>query len=75
MKYSSSFYGPFRDAVGSRGSLKGNKKTYQMDYGNVNEALREVAIDKEGADMVMVKPGLPYIDIIKEVKIILKYLC
>ena len=69
VKYSSSFYGPFRDAVGSRGSLKGNKKTYQMDYGNVNEALREVALDiKEGADMVMVKPGLPYIDIIKEVK-------
>jgi len=69
VKYSSSFYGPFRDAVGSRISLKGNKKTYQMDYGNLNEALREVAIDiKEGADMVMVKPGLPYIDIIKEVK-------
>ncbi len=69
VKYSSSFYGPFRDAVGSRNSLKGNKKTYQMDYSNVNEALREVAIDiKEGADMVMVKPGLPYIDIIKEVK-------
>ena len=69
VKYSSSFYGPFRDAVGSKSSLKGNKKTYQMDYGNVNEALREVAIDiKEGADMVMVKPGLPYIDIIKEVK-------
>ncbi len=69
VKYSSSFYGPFRDAVGSTNSLKGNKKTYQMDYGNVNEALREVAIDiKEGADMIMVKPGLPYIDIIKEVK-------
>ena len=69
VKYSSSFYGPFRDAVGSSNSLKGNKKTYQMDYSNVNEALREVAIDiKEGADMVMVKPGLPYIDIIKEVK-------
>ena len=69
VKYSSSFYGPFRDAVGSKSSLKGNKKTYQMDYGNVNEALREVALDiKEGADMVMVKPGLPYIDIIKEVK-------
>ncbi len=69
VKYSSSFYGPFRDAVGSRSSLKGNKKTYQMDYGNVSEAIREVAIDiKEGADMVMVKPGLPYIDIIKEVK-------
>ena len=69
VKYSSSFYGPFRDAVGSKSSLKGNKKTYQMDCSNVNEALREVAIDiKEGADMVMVKPGLPYIDIIKEVK-------
>ena len=69
VKYSSSFYGPFRDAVGSKNSLKGDKKTYQMDYGNINEALREVAIDiKEGADMVMVKPGLPYIDIIKEVK-------
>tara|TARA_B100000989_G_scaffold89179_1_gene64471 strand:+ start:37 stop:1029 length:993 start_codon:yes stop_codon:yes gene_type:complete len=69
IKYSSSFYGPFRDAVGSKNSLKGNKKTYQMDYGNVDEAIREVALDiKEGADMVMVKPGLPYIDIIKEVK-------
>ena len=69
VKYSSSFYGPFRNAIGSKDSLKGNKKTYQMDYANVNEALREVALDiKEGADMVMVKPGLPYIDIIKEVK-------
>ena len=69
IKYSSSFYGPFRDAVGSKSSLKGDKKTYQMDYGNVDEAIREVALDiKEGADMVMVKPGLPYIDIIKEVK-------
>ena len=69
VKYSSSFYGPFRNAIGSKNSLKGNKKTYQMDYANVNEALREVALDiKEGADMVMVKPGLPYIDIIKEVK-------
>ena len=69
IKYSSSFYGPFRDAVGSKNSLKGDKKTYQMDYGNVHEAIREVALDiKEGADMVMVKPGLPYIDIIKEVK-------
>ena len=69
IKYSSSFYGPFRDAVGSKNSLKGDKKTYQMDYGNVDEAIREVALDiKEGADMVMVKPGLPYIDIIKEVK-------
>ena len=69
VKYSSSFYGPFRNAIGSKNSLKGNKKTYQMDYANVDEALREVALDiKEGADMVMVKPGLPYIDIIKEVK-------
>ncbi len=69
IKYSSSFYGPFRDAVGSKNLLKGDKKTYQMDYGNVHEAIREVALDiKEGADMVMVKPGLPYIDIIKEVK-------
>ena len=69
VKYSSSFYGPFRDAVGSKKALKGNKKTYQMDYSNLNEALREVSIDiKEGADMVMVKPGLPYIDIIKAVK-------
>ena len=69
IKYSSSFYGPFRDAVGSKNSLKGDKKTYQMDYGNVDEAIREVALDiKEGADMVLVKPGLPYIDIIKEVK-------
>ena len=69
VKYSSSFYGPFRDAIGSKRALKGNKKTYQMDYGNLNEALREVALDiKEGADMVMVKPGLPYLDIIKEIK-------
>ena len=69
VKYSSSFYGPFRDAVGSKRALQGNKKTYQMDYSNLNEALREVAIDiKEGADMVMVKPGLPYIDIVKAVK-------
>ena len=69
VKYSSSFYGPFREAVGSKKALIGNKKTYQMDYGNLNEALREVALDiKEGADMVMVKPGLPYIDVIKEIK-------
>ncbi len=69
IKYSSSFYGPFRDAVGSKKALKGDKKTYQMDYSNIDEALREVALDiKEGADMVMVKPGLPYIDVIKEVK-------
>ena len=69
VKYSSSFYGPFRDAVGSKGLLKGNKKSYQMDFRNSNEALREVALDiKEGADMVMVKPGLPYLDIIRLVK-------
>ncbi len=69
-KYASSFYGPFRDAVGSKGSLKGDKKTYQMDYRNADEALREVALDiKEGADMVMVKPGMPYLDIIKSIKV------
>ena len=69
VKYASSFYGPFRDAVGSKNLLKGNKKNYQMDFRNSNEALREVALDiKEGADMVMVKPGLPYLDIIKIVK-------
>ncbi len=69
VKYASNFYGPFRDAVGSKGLLKGDKKNYQMDYKNSNEALREVALDiKEGADMVMVKPGLPYLDIIKLVK-------
>tara|TARA_B100000902_G_scaffold295267_1_gene282066 strand:+ start:971 stop:1960 length:990 start_codon:yes stop_codon:yes gene_type:complete len=69
VKYASSFYGPFRDAVGSKGILKGNKKNYQMDFKNSNEALREVALDiKEGADMIMVKPGLPYLDIIRLVK-------
>ena len=69
VKYASSFYGPFRDAVGSKGLLKGNKKNYQMDYRNSYEALREVALDvKEGADMIMVKPGLPYLDIIRLVK-------
>ncbi len=69
VKYASSYYGPFRDAVGSKKLLKGNKKNYQMDFKNSNEALREVALDiKEGADMVMVKPGLPYLDIIKLVK-------
>ena len=69
VKYASSFYGPFRDAVGSKGLLKGDKKNYQMDFRNSDEALREVALDiKEGADMVMVKPGLPYLDIIKSVK-------
>ena len=69
VKYASSFYGPFRDAVGSKGLLKGDKKNYQMDFRNSDEALREVALDiKEGADMIMVKPGLPYLDIIKLVK-------
>ena len=69
VKYASSFYGPFRDAVGSKGLLKGDKKNYQMDFKNNNEAFREVSLDiKEGADMVMVKPGLPYLDIIKTVK-------
>ncbi|WP_156839736.1 porphobilinogen synthase [Novosphingobium aquimarinum] len=68
-KYASAFYGPFRDAVGSSGLLKGDKKTYQMDPGNAEEALREVALDlAEGADSVMVKPGLPYLDIIRQVK-------
>ena len=69
VKYASNFYGPFRDAVGSRNLLKGDKKSYQMDYKNSIESIREVALDiKEGADMVMVKPGLPYLDIIKLVK-------
>ena len=68
-KYASAFYGPFRDAVGSRGLLKGDKKGYQMDPANAEEALREVALDlAEGADSVMVKPGLPYLDIIRRVK-------
>ena len=69
VKYASSFYGPFRNAVGSKSLLKGDKKTYQMDYSNNLESLREVALDvKEGADMVMVKPGMPYLDIIKSIK-------
>ena len=68
-KYASSFYGPFRDAVGSKANLKSDKKTYQMNFKNSNEAYREVGLDiKEGADMVMVKPGLPYLDIIKNIK-------
>ena len=68
-KYASAFYGPFRDAVGSGGYLRGDKKTYQMDYANSAEALREVALDiAEGADSVMVKPGMPYLDIISRVK-------
>ncbi|QJU56819.1 porphobilinogen synthase [Sphingomonas sp. AP4-R1] len=68
-KYASAFYGPFRDAVSSRGLLKGDKKNYQMDSANAEEALREVALDlAEGADTVMVKPGLPYLDIVRLVK-------
>ena len=68
-KYASAFYGPFRDAVGSSGQLKGDKRGYQMDPANTDEALREVAMDlQEGADMVMVKPGLPYLDIVRRVK-------
>lgn len=68
-KYASAFYGPFRDAIGSKGALIGDKKTYQMDPANGDEALREVALDlAEGADMVMVKPGLPYLDIVRRVK-------
>ncbi len=68
-KYASAFYGPFRDAVGSAAALKGDKQTYQMDPANGDEALREVALDiAEGADMVMVKPGMPYLDILRRVK-------
>ncbi len=68
-KYASAFYGPFRDALGSKGALKGDKRTYQMDPANSDEALREVELDlEEGADMVMVKPGMPYLDIIRRVK-------
>jgi porphobilinogen synthase len=68
-KYASAFYGPFRDAVGSNSTLKGDKRTYQMDPANSDEALREVALDiEEGADMVMVKPGMPYLDIVARVK-------
>ena len=69
VKYASNFYGPFRDAVGSKSNLKSDKKTYQMDYRNSSESLREVGLDiKEGADMVMVKPGMPYLDMISEIK-------
>ena len=68
VKYASNFYGPFRDAVGSKKTLKSDKKNYQMDFANSNEAYREVALDiKEGADMVMVKPGMPYLDVIKSI--------
>ncbi|PZN99950.1 MAG: porphobilinogen synthase [Alphaproteobacteria bacterium] len=67
-KYASAFYGPYRDAVGSAKQLTGDKKTYQMDYANADEALKEVAMDiAEGADMVMVKPGMPYLDIVRAV--------
>ncbi|MDC2996071.1 porphobilinogen synthase [Candidatus Pelagibacter sp.] len=69
VKYASSYYGPFRDAVGSKNLLKGDKKTYQMDFKNSDESLREVTLDiKEGADMIIVKPGLPYLDIIQKLK-------
>ncbi len=69
VKYASNFYGPFRDAVGSKSNLKSDKKTYQMDYRNSSESLREVGLDiKEGADMVMVKPGMPYLDMISKIK-------
>ena len=68
-KYASAFYGPFREAVGSQGRLKGDKRTYQMDPANIDEALREVELDlAEGADFVMVKPGLPYLDVLARVK-------
>jgi len=68
-KYASGFYGPYRDAIGTAAALRGDKRTYQMDPANRAEALREVALDiAEGADMVMVKPGMPYLDIIREVK-------
>ncbi len=68
-KYASAFYGPFRDAIGSSGVLKGDKRTYQMDPANAQEALREIALDiEEGADMIMIKPGMPYLDIIRQAK-------
>ena len=68
-KYASAFYGPFRDAVGSAKALAGDKRTYQMDPANGDEAMREVALDiAEGADMVMIKPGMPYLDIVRRVK-------
>ncbi len=63
-KYASAFYGPYREAIGSAKALQGDKRSYQMDFGNSDEALREVAMDvAEGADMLLVKPGLPYLDI------------
>ena len=74
VKYASNFYGPFRDAIGSKKSLVSDKKNYQMDFANINESIREVALDiKEGADMVMVKPGMPYLDVIRNIKDNLKY--
>ena len=69
VKYASNFYGPFREAVGSKKKIKNDKRNYQMNFMNINEALREVSLDiKEGADLIMVKPGLPYADIIKQIK-------
>ena len=69
VKFASNFYGPFRDAVGSKSNLKSDKKTYQMDFRNSTESLREVGLDiKEGADMIMVKPGMPYLDMISKIK-------
>ncbi len=68
-KYASSFYGPFRDAVGSSGTLSGDKKTYQMDFANIDECVREAELDiSEGADMIMVKPGMPYLDVVARLK-------
>jgi porphobilinogen synthase len=68
-KYASAFYGPYREAIGTKGVLQGDKKTYYIDPANTDEALREVALDiAEGADMVMVKPGMPYLDIVRRVK-------
>jgi porphobilinogen synthase len=68
-KYASAFYGPFRDAIGTSATLTGDKRTYQMDPGNTDEALREAALDiEEGADMIMVKPGMPYLDIVRRLK-------
>ena len=68
-KYASAYYGPFRDAIGTNATLVGDKRTYQMDPANSDEAIAEVALDlEEGADMVMIKPGLPYLDIVRRVK-------
>ena len=68
-KFASAFYGPYRDAIGTKGLLKGDKNTYYLDHANTDEAMREIAQDlEEGADMIMVKPGLPYLDIIRRAK-------